>query len=265
VGALATQPQAAGRGQPLVEVSGLGKTYRGRLKSVTALAGVDLEVRAGDFVSVVGPSGCGKSTLLKILAGLIPKSSGSVRLSGAEVDGPSRSVGVMFQTPVLFAWRTVLDNILLPIEIFKLDKRQYADRAKELIAMVGLEGFAESYPRELSGGMQQRVALCRLLVYQPEILLMDEPFGALDEFTRESLDLELQSLWSSQGLTVVFVTHHLSEAVLLSDRVAVMSGSPSRISDVVEIDLPRPRQVEMMKTPRYSELLFTVRGGLDLS
>lgn len=255
----------SGTSRPLLEVAGLGKVYRGRGRTVTALADVELKVAPGMFLSVVGPSGCGKSTLLKILAGLIPRTSGSVRLQGEDVDQPNRAMGLMFQTPVLFAWRTVLDNVLLPIEIFKRRKSDYVERASELLETVGLGGFGESYPRELSGGMQQRVALCRLLLYKPEILLLDEPFGALDELTREALDFQLQSLWASEGLTVILVTHNVAEAVLLSDEVVVMSPAPSRVQRAIEIDLPRPRSVETMRSARYSELLFDVRKELNLT
>lgn len=264
----AIAPELAGAGQasdPLLEVKNLGKVYRGRGRAVTALADFDLSVGPGTFLSIVGPSGCGKSTLLKLLAGLTPKTSGSVRLQGHEVDQPNRETGLMFQTPVLFAWRTVLDNVLLPIEIFKRRKSDYVERAEQLLETVGLGGRGDSYPRELSGGMQQRVSLCRLLLYKPKILLLDEPFGALDELTRETLDFELQSLWASEGLTVVLVTHNVAEAVLLSNEVAVMSPAPSRVQRVIPIDLPRPRSGGTMRSQRYSELLFTVREELNLT
>lgn len=258
------EPDAGQTAETLLEIRDLQKVYAGRRQQVQALADVNLTVQKGEFISIVGASGCGKSTLLKIVAGLEPKSGGTVQLHGSEVTGPSRRIGMMFQTPVLFGWRTVLENVLLPIEVLHYPREKYLPRARAVLQLVGLANFADSYPRELSGGMQQRAALSRLLTYEPEVMLLDEPFGALDEFTREALDLELQRLWLEQGLTMALVTHNIGEAVLLSDRVAVMSSSPGRIRTIIDIDLPRPRSMDILKTPRYAELLFSVRESLGL-
>ncbi len=243
----------------------MDKVYEGARQQVHALQGIDLVIKPRDFVSLVGPSGCGKSTLLKIMAGLIPRSAGSVRLHGTEVSRPSRRLGMMFQTPVLFGWRTVLENVLLPVEVLRYPRQEYMERARRVLDLVGLAHFADSYPRELSGGMQQRAALSRLLVYEPEVLLLDEPFGALDEFTREALNLELQRLWMEQHLTIVLVTHNIAEAVLLSDRIVVMTPSPGRVTAIVDIDLPRPRTVADMRSQRYADAVFAVREALGLS
>ncbi len=243
----------------------MDKVYEGARQQVHALQGIDLVIKPRDFVSLVGPSGCGKSTLLKIMAGLIPRSAGSVRLHGTEVSRPSRRLGMMFQTPVLFGWRTVLENVLLPVEVLRYPRQEYMERARRVLDLVGLARFADSYPRELSGGMQQRAALSRLLVYEPEVLLLDEPFGALDEFTREALNLELQRLWMEQHLTIVLVTHNIAEAVLLSDRIVVMTPSPGRVTAIVDIDLPRPRTVADMRSQRYADAVFAVREALGLS
>jgi NitT/TauT family transport system ATP-binding protein len=231
---------------------------------VAALHDVSLRVEPQEFVSLVGPSGCGKSTLLKILAGLLEPTSGTVTIDSDPVQGPRRSVGIMFQTPELFEWRTVLQNVLLPIEIFKHSKDFHTRRARDLLALVGLSEFADAYPRELSGGMQQRTALCRVLVADPSIILMDEPFGALDEFTRERLNLELLRVWDDERKTVVFVTHNIGEAVFLSDRVAVMTSGPGRLVSVIDSPLPRPRTTRMVRSPEFSEAVFEVRKLLGL-
>jgi NitT/TauT family transport system ATP-binding protein len=244
----------------------VSKRYESRSnKTVHAIDNLDFAMQEGEFVSIVGPSGCGKSTLLKILAGLIPPSSGSVLFYGSEMVEPSRRVGVMFQRPTLFAWRSVLENVLLPIEIIGDRSADWPERARLLLAKVGLQGFENSYPRELSGGMQQRVALSRVLLYRPQVLLLDEPFGALDEMTRESLNMDLQELCLSEGVTVLLVTHHIGEAVLLSDRVLVMSHAPGRIKADLEIDLPRPRDAATMRSSAYADRTFAVREALGIS
>jgi NitT/TauT family transport system ATP-binding protein len=248
-----------------ISVRDLQKVYPTEGEPLVALRDVDLEVRAGEFLSLVGPSGCGKSTLLNIVGGLLDKSAGEVRFRGREQTGPRREIGMMFQTAVLFAWRTVLENVLLPIELFGWDKAKYRGRALEILELVGLKGFERSYPRQLSGGMQQRVSLSRVLVYDPEVLLLDEPFGALDEFTREAMNLELLRIWGGSGKTVLFVTHNINEAVFLSDRVVVMTPRPGRIARVIDIDLPRPRQREHLRLPEFSEKVFEIRELLGVA
>jgi NitT/TauT family transport system ATP-binding protein len=233
-----------------------GEPYR-------ALEALDFDVAKGEFVSVVGPSGCGKSTLMKIVAGLIPYSHGQVDINGAAVAGPDRSVGVIFQDPLLLEWRTVRQNVMLPIQVLRLPREAYAARCDALLEMTGLTRFADNYPRELSGGMQQRVAICRALVFDPEILLMDEPFGALDAMTRDYMNLELLKLWERSGKTIVLITHSINEAVFLSDRVYVMSASPGTMRDVVPVDLPRPRTLSMSATPRFGEIVARIRAHFD--
>jgi NitT/TauT family transport system ATP-binding protein len=244
---------------PVIEIRGLGKTYSTRRGPVEAVREASFDVRDGEFVALVGPSGCGKSTILKIVAGLVPFERGSVEVSGSPARAGRSDVGIMLQSPVLLPWRTVLKNMLLPIEIFKGDKDAARTRAKELISTVGLEGFEDKYPWELSGGMQQRASLARLLVFEPDTLLLDEPFSALDEFTREKLTLELARLHTSLQRTVLYVTHNISEAVFLSDRVVVMKSHPGEIVDIVEVDLPHPRSLEALEDPRTTALVARIR------
>lgn len=251
---------AAGRSAgSAIEVSALGKVYATRGDSVEAVRNANFSVENGEFVSLVGPSGCGKSTILHIVAGLLEASGGTVVVSGSPAKAGRRDVGIMLQRAVLQPWRTVLDNIMLPVEVFKLDRKAGKARAQELIDLVGLEGFEDKYPWELSGGMQQRASLARLLVFEPEILLMDEPFAALDEFTRERLNSELASLHETLGRTVLYVTHNIQEAVFLSDRVVVMKPRPGEILDIVDIPLPRPRRIEMIAEPETAELVSSIR------
>jgi len=225
-----------------VDISQLSKIYKTREDDdVLALDRIDLEIEPGSFVAVVGPSGCGKSTLLSLLAGLTPASTGNIAIDGDSVSRPHPKTGVVFQSDLLLYWRTVLDNILLPIEIKKLDVAKYRARAEELLSQVGLAGFGNKYPSELSGGMRQRVAICRALIQEPGLLLMDEPFGALDALTREQMIMDLQSMWLRLGNTVLFITHGIDEAVFLADRVLVMSPRPGRVDLDLKIDLPRPR------------------------
>jgi NitT/TauT family transport system ATP-binding protein len=238
---------------------------------VRALTAIDLEVGEQEFVSLIGPSGCGKSTLLRIVGDLIQPSDGEVVVNGksahqARVD---RDYGIVFQDSVLFDWRTVAKNIALPLEMLDWDRRRRADRVKEMIELVELTGFENNHPWQLSGGMQQRVSIARALSFDPPLLLMDEPFGALDEMTRERLNLELLRIWERSGSTVVFVTHSISEAVFLSTRVVVMSARPGRIVGIVEVDLPQPRNVDTREQPRFFELVTEVRellrkGGAPL-
>ncbi|KRR22730.1 ABC transporter ATP-binding protein [Bradyrhizobium retamae] len=238
----------------------VGKLFGGRGPVVTALQDINLDIALGEFVAVVGPSGCGKSTLLRILAGLIPTNSGTVWFGDRKLEGPRHDIGVVFQSPVLFPWRTVLDNVLIPIDVQKLDRKKYLSRARDLINLVGLSEFEQRYPAELSGGMQQRVGIVRALVHDPAMLLMDEPFGALDAMTREHMNVELQRLWMAQSKTILFITHSISEAVFLADRVVVMTPRPGRIAEVLDIDLPRERTLDMMTTPPFGEYVRRIRA-----
>ncbi|HYL19349.1 MAG TPA: ABC transporter ATP-binding protein [Burkholderiales bacterium] len=253
----------------LIAVDHLSKIYETRTGSVIALENIDFAIDEGQFVAIVGPSGCGKSTLLKILTGLIPASQGEARLRGTPIAGPRRDIGVVFQSPVLFPWRTVLGNVMLPVDVQRLGREQLQQAAMNLLALVGLQGFERRYPWELSGGMQQRVAMVRALIHNPAILLMDEPFGALDAMTREQMNLELQRIWLERRKTILFITHSIAEAVFLADRVFVMTPRPGRIMDDVTVDLPRPRSLEMMNTPEFGAYVkrirvrFNAQGGLD--
>jgi NitT/TauT family transport system ATP-binding protein len=255
---------------PLITVSDLEKTYTTKGRAlVRALAGVSLAIETGEFVTIVGQSGCGKTTLLKILAGLLTRTAGAVTLRGERVDGPRRDIGVVFQDPVLLPWRTVLDNVMLPVEVLRLERLPYRSRARDLVRLVGLEGFEDKYPHELSGGMRQRVALARALVHDPSLLLMDEPFGALDAMTREFMNLELLRIWQEAKKTIVFITHSIPEAVFLADRVVVMSARPGRVVEIVRVDLPHPRDLDMMASDDFGVYtrkirhLFDAKGWLD--
>ncbi len=244
----------------LISVAGLGKTYRSRDgRDIEALTDAAFEIGEGELVTVVGPSGCGKSTLLKILAGILRRTAGEVRLRGRPVDGPSRDVGVVFQAPVLLPWRTVLQNVMLPVEIQGRDRERYEGRARHYLRLVGLEGFEGKYPNELSGGMQQRVGISRALVHEPALLLMDEPFGALDAMTREAMNVELLRIWGESRKTVLLVTHSIPEAVFLADRVIVMTPRPGRISEIITVDLPRPRPLEIINSERFGRYVAAIR------
>jgi NitT/TauT family transport system ATP-binding protein len=261
--------RAASSSADVIAVDRLSLTYGGSGEGVLALSDITFSISDGEFISVVGPSGCGKSTLLKILAGLLTPSEGVATLSGSPIRGARRDIGVVFQTPVLFPWRTVLQNVLLPADVQRLDKEKMRQRAMDLIRLVGLEGFENRYPRELSGGMQQRVGIIRALIHDPAILLMDEPFGALDAMTRESMNVELQRIWMESGKTILFITHSTSEAVFLADRVIVMTARPGKIGDVFKVDLPRPRKLDIMNTEVFGAYVKRIRvalnadGGLD--
>ena len=245
-----------GRFAEIIEVSKEYATADGPLR---ALDRISLEIGDGEFVSIVGTSGCGKSTLMLITAGLVPPTSGSVRIAGAEVRAPYRGVGIVFQDPTLYEWRRVLENVLLPVEIQGRDRQAFRQRALQLLELVGLDGFERKYPFELSGGMRQRVALCRALVHDPPLLLMDEPFGALDALSRDQMNLELQSIWREHRKTVLFITHSIQEAVFLSDRVVVMSPRPARIGAIISIDLPRPRTFDLAETPEFGRYTREIR------
>jgi NitT/TauT family transport system ATP-binding protein len=246
----------------VVEIKGVTKQFG----EVTALQGIGLEIEAGEFVSLIGPSGCGKSTLLRIIGDLIQPTSGAASVNGkparqARID---RDYGIVFQDAVLYDWRTVSKNIALPLELARWDRRRRADKVKEMLELVELNGFENHYPWQLSGGMQQRVSIARALSFDPALLLMDEPFGALDEMTRERLNMELLQIWEASGSTVVFVTHSIAEAVFLSTRVVVMSPRPGRISNVIPIDLPQPRTATTREEPRFFQLVTEVREALHL-
>ena len=230
---------------------------------VTALKGLDFEIYDGEFVSVVGQSGCGKSTLLKVLAGLLPYTAGSVELNGKPLRGPTSEAAVVFQSPVLLPWRTVLDNVLLPIEFRKLPVADYRQARRRSAGDGRAEDFAQRYPFELSGGMQQRAAIVRALVQDPRLLLMDEPFGALDAMTREQMNIELLRIWSQSRKTVIFITHSIAEAIFLSDRVIAMTARPGTIADVITIDLPRPRDLSVINTDRFGRYATKLRSLLD--
>jgi NitT/TauT family transport system ATP-binding protein len=244
----------------LIRIAGLGKRFSSRSgEIVTALSDVNLNIRDNEFISVVGPSGCGKTTLLRILAGLESASSGTVRCGGEIVTAPRPDAGVVFQQAVLLPWNTVLNNVMLPAQLKGDASAATRARAERLLDFMGLKDFARKYPFELSGGMQQRVSICRALMRDPKVLLMDEPFGALDAMTRESMNMELMRVWSEERKTVIFITHSIPEAVLLGDRVVVMSPRPGRISEVVEIDIERPRSLKTMGMPRFGELCDRIR------
>jgi NitT/TauT family transport system ATP-binding protein len=245
----------------VIRLDRVAKTYRTRRGDlVHALEDISLEVGDTEFVTLVGASGCGKSTLLKLVAGLTPATRGSIRIRDTDVREPFPDVGFVFQQPVLLPWRSVLDNVLFSVEMLGLEPRQYRKQAGDLLELTGLAGFETKYPRELSGGMQQRVAICRALLPDPSLLLMDEPFGALDAMTREEMSLELLRIWDERRKTILFVTHSIPEAILLADRVVVMTPRPGRIARILSVDLPRPRTMELEFDPRFKAASDTVRG-----
>ncbi|MBV8535157.1 MAG: ABC transporter ATP-binding protein [Alphaproteobacteria bacterium] len=257
--------------QCLVQIRKAGKTYRSKRGDVAALKDIDLDIGMSEFVSVLGPSGCGKSTLLRCLAGLDHPTSGEILIGGQKVHSPPDGLGVVFQRDVLLEWRTVLENVLLPVEVNRMNLKEWEPKALELLDLLGLRGFERRHPWELSGGMRQRVSICRALLMNPKLLLMDEPFGALDAMTRDDLNVELQRVWMADEKTVFFVTHSITEAIFLADRVVIMSPSPGRIAEIMTIDLPRPRDLSIRETPEFGQLsrrartLFqemgVIRGG----
>jgi NitT/TauT family transport system ATP-binding protein len=265
----AVAPELA-RATPLFEAIEVSKTYAGRDgEAIAALENVNFKVADGELIAIVGASGCGKSTLLKILAGTLRPTSGAVLLHGKPVEGPSRNVGFVFQASVLLPWRTVISNILLPIELQQGKRPGDEERARRYLDLVGLRGFERKYPAELSGGMQQRVSIGRALIHDPALLLMDEPFGALDAMTREFMNLELLRIWQASRKTVIIVTHSIPEAVFLANRVFVMSRRPGRIRETLAIDLPWPRTLDMMNAPEFGRhtgairRFFEAEGALD--
>ena len=249
--------------KPLLSVKDLQKTYKTREGELEALGSVSFDIFPQEFVSIVGPSGCGKTTLLKIIAGLIPKSGGEIEVDQEQFD-PTREVGFVFQSSLLLRWRKIIDNVLLPIEILKMDKSVYRKKAVELLELVGLKGFENSYPNELSGGMQQRVSIARALIHDPKLVLMDEPFGALDAITREKMNLELLRIWTESKKTVLFITHGINEAIFLSDRIIVLSARPSRMVEALDITLPRPRVQEVRTSPDFGTFALDIYKSLEI-
>ena len=244
----------------LIQAKEVTKVYQTKDGLVESLKPLSFSIQAGEFVSVVGPSGCGKSTLLKMVAGLLPITSGTLTLDGQPINGPQKDVGIVFQSAVLLAWRTVFENIMLQAEMRHMPKEEATAKAMQLIEMAGLKGFEGKYPRQLSGGMQQRASICRALLHDPPLLLMDEPFGALDAMTREKMNLELQRIWMESKKTVLLITHSIPEAIFLSDRVIVMSERPGTIAAIYDIDLPRPRNLDVMGSPEFASYAKRIRA-----
>jgi NitT/TauT family transport system ATP-binding protein len=247
--------------QALIDVCDVRKQFRSRSGiSLEALTGTSLGVAANQFICIVGPSGCGKSTLLRMIAGLETASAGTIRIDGVPVKGPRRDIGLVFQSPVLLPWRTILKNVMVPAEVMKLDAVAARQRAHELLNLVGLDGFGDRYPDELSGGMRQRAAIARALMHDPRILLMDEPFGALDALTREAMNLELLRIWEASRKTVILVTHSIEEALLLSDKVAVFAPRPGFVREVIDVPIARPRSAATRSDPVFVNLAERLRG-----
>ena len=235
-----------------IEIENVSQVFRRGTQVTHALDKIDLKIETGEFIAIVGPSGCGKSTLLRIAAGLLPATTGAVRIAGQAVKGPFTKLGIVFQSPVLLDWRNIRDNVLVQIELRGLDPRTYRDRADQLLAKVGLADFHDRMPRELSGGMRQRAAIVRALIHDPPVLMMDEPFGALDALTREQMRIDLEKLWLEQRHTAIFITHGIAEAVALADRVVVMTPRPGKIDRIIEINLPRPRDKAVITSARFN-------------
>jgi NitT/TauT family transport system ATP-binding protein len=249
----------ASRGPAYVSIDGVGKAYGSRHGAVQALAGIDIEVREGEFLSILGPSGCGKSTLLKCIGGLESITAGTLKVRGQPLSGPPTKTAMVFQRDVLLDWRTVLDNVLITAEFLGLRREDYRPRAQQLLQRFGLSGYENRHPWELSGGMRQRASICRALLCDPELLLMDEPFGALDAMTRDDLNLELARIWQDTKKTVVFVTHGIAEAIFLSDRVVMMDRNPGRVVEILDVDLPRPRSLAVRETPEFGRYVAHIR------
>lgn len=244
---------------PAVCIRDVRKLYR----DLEAIRNVSLQVAVNEFVSILGPSGCGKSTLLMMIAGVIDKTAGEISINDSPVIGPRPDIGVVFQQPVLLPWRTVLDNVLFPIELLKLPRQKYVKRAMELLAMAKIDDFAGHLPRQLSGGMRQRVSICRALIHDPGILLMDEPFSALDAITRDEMGVELSRIWQANRKTVLFVTHSIREAAFLSDRVIVMGRRPATVVEEVRIGIPRPRDIAIMESEPFNSYVRQLRKGIE--
>ena len=244
-----------------VVLSSVQKSYG----EIEAIRDASFALTTGDFVSVLGPSGCGKSTLLMMIAGLISPSAGKIAVGGSPVRGPRREIGIVFQSPVVLPWRSIIDNVLFPIEMLKLSRRKFLPRAFELLEMAKIAEFARKLPRELSGGMRQRAAICRALIHDPTLLLMDEPFSALDAMTRDEMGLELLRIWQANQKSVLFVTHSIREAAFLSDRVLVMGRRPASMIAEIRIDTPRPRRLEMMEHPDFNAYVRELRKAIEAS
>ncbi len=243
---------------PFIRFQNLNKVYHTKSGDVQAVADVNLDIRECEFVAVVGPSGCGKTTLLKMLAGLLPYSSGAISIGGKQVTGPQTDVGIVFQDSIMLDWRDVLSNVMIQVDIRKMDRSRYLPVARELLKKVGLSEFEHKKPYELSGGMRQRVSICRALVHDPPLLLLDEPIGALDALTREQISMDIQRLWMDRRKTALFITHSIPEAVLLADQVVVMSPRPGRIVEIMDIDLPRPRRLDRLP-PAFNDYSGHIR------
>lgn len=254
-----------------ISANGVSKSFGAKDSAIVALSCIDLTIRNGEFISIVGPSGCGKSTFMRIVAGLSKPTTGTVMTPRGVVSAPLTDVGVVFQSPVLLDWRNILDNVLIQFELRGMKAKNFTERAKGLLGAMGLGDFLDRYPRELSGGMRQRAAIARALVHNPSLLLMDEPFGALDALTREQMRIDLEALWLKSKKTVLFVTHGIDEAVLLADRVVVMSPRPGRIEQVIEVDIPRPRGLDARRDPTFLRItekitnIFLSRGVFQQS
>ncbi|WP_043920871.1 ABC transporter ATP-binding protein [Jannaschia aquimarina] len=253
--------------KPLIEIKGVRHAYRTPAGPLPVLDGLELSVPEGEFCAVVGPSGCGKSTLTRLVAGLMKPDAGEVWLSGERVTSPRKTVGMAFQNPVLLEWRTILDNVILPLEIVapRMPRRDRVARAEELLAMVGLDGFEDKRPSELSGGMRQRASLCRSIVHKPSVLILDEPFGALDNFTREDLWQTMRDLRAAEPFTTILITHDLRESVFLGDQVVVLSGRPARTQYVMDVDLPPDRDLDVLFEPKVGDMLHILRDQIKVA
>jgi NitT/TauT family transport system ATP-binding protein len=244
---------------PYISIRGVGKSYPAAKTDILALEDVNVDINVGEFISILGPSGCGKSTLLKCVAALEPITQGSIKIKGEEVRLPPENLGIVFQRDVLLDWRTVMDNVLITAELKGLDSKSFLPRAKELLALFGLTEYAHRYPWEMSGGMRQRASICRALLVDPELLLMDEPFGALDALTRDELNLEIRRMWNETKKTVLFVTHSIVEAVHLSTRIVVMAKNPGRIATIIDVDLPEDRPLSIRDSERFTRYVSEIR------
>lgn len=258
-------PQSTATSTTEIMLKDIGMVYKTEDKEVCALTNVSIDIQKGEFVSLLGPSGCGKTTLLRVMADLLQPTSGEITVGG---ESPKEArlkqrYGIVFQSAVLYDWRTVLQNVMLPLEIMKIPRAERVKKAEQMLELVGLSNFANAYPRELSGGMQQRVGIARALAINPEILLMDEPFSALDEFTREKLHEDLLKIWRKTNKTIVFVTHNIAESVFLSDRICVLSPHPGRLSAIIDVDLPRPRTQEIKNSQKFTDLVAKVRNSFE--